>query len=257
MAQRDDETLVCQMPETPLSLHVASTHGLRVVLISDTHGAHRKLALPAGEVLIHAGDFTRFGKHSDATDFNEWLGMQQFEHKLVVLGNHEARADWCEEAASVLSNATVLSNSGVSITTSSAELHLPPWPPLNVFGTEFYWPVDTEHFKPPYDLIPESTDVLVAHGPALGHVDGGSGCPWMLEHVARVQPLLFVCGHIHEARGACKGQNERVAATLFVNAANAKPEEAKAARQRNKKAQLEENQRDPFAADRRAILVEL
>ena len=31
---------------------------MRIVLISDTHGLHRQLDVPAGDLLIHAGDFT-------------------------------------------------------------------------------------------------------------------------------------------------------------------------------------------------------
>merc|ERR1712224_61864 len=77
------------------------------------------------------------------------------------------------------------------------------------------------YFTPPYEAIPPETHIIVAHGPAMGHVDGVTGCPCMLEHVARVQPKLFVCGHIHEARGICDGQTDRLGRTLFVNAANA------------------------------------
>jgi predicted phosphodiesterase len=31
---------------------------MRIVLISDTHGLHRQLEVPPGDLLIHAGDFT-------------------------------------------------------------------------------------------------------------------------------------------------------------------------------------------------------
>jgi hypothetical protein len=34
---------------------------MRLVIISDTHGSHRKIALPDGDTLIQAGDFTRHG----------------------------------------------------------------------------------------------------------------------------------------------------------------------------------------------------
>lgn len=69
--------------------------GLRVVLISDTHGCHRQLTIPDGDVLIHGGDFTRSGLLEDAEDFNKWLGelggTHQFQHKIVINGNHEPR----------------------------------------------------------------------------------------------------------------------------------------------------------------------
>ena len=69
--------------------------GIRIVCISYTHGDHRKLSesLPSGDILIHAGDFTRFGRLDDARDFNEWLSEMKnrgsFQHVLVTNGNHE------------------------------------------------------------------------------------------------------------------------------------------------------------------------
>ena len=47
---------------------------VRIVCISDTHGQHAKLSVPAGDVLIHAGDFMAFGdKPKEIVDFNHWL----------------------------------------------------------------------------------------------------------------------------------------------------------------------------------------
>jgi len=47
---------------------------LRILHISDTHGAHRRLmALPEADVLVHSGDFTMNGSEAEALDFLEWL----------------------------------------------------------------------------------------------------------------------------------------------------------------------------------------
>ena len=73
--------------------------------------------------------------------------------------------------------------------------------------TQFYWPAE-EYFQPPYAAIPAGVDVLVCHGPVQGHVDGGTGCPALRQHVARVRPRLVVCGHIHEARGVVDGAGD-------------------------------------------------
>ena len=202
----------------------------RLVLISDTHGMHRNLDMPKGDVLIHGGDFTRFGKLSDVQDFNLWLGelQQQYRHRIVVVGNHEANADWREAATDLLSNATLLSNCDIQIEADRSAA------PLRIYGTDFYWPVDSQYFTPPYAEIPEGTHVVVAHGPAAGHVDNGTGCVEMLKHVARVHPRVFVCGHIHEARGCVEGAGP-VAGTTFVNAANAPPHDAMPAKAARKK----------------------
>ena len=58
--------------------------GLRLVCVSDTHGRHRHVNVPPGDILIHAGDFTHFGKEKDVTDFNDWLGEQDHSHKIVI-----------------------------------------------------------------------------------------------------------------------------------------------------------------------------
>ena len=34
---------------------------MRIVLLSDTHGYHDEIDVPPGDLLIHAGDFTRLG----------------------------------------------------------------------------------------------------------------------------------------------------------------------------------------------------
>jgi hypothetical protein len=44
--------------------------GVKIVCISDTHGDHRKLEMPEGDILIHAGDYTNHGKRQHVVDFN-------------------------------------------------------------------------------------------------------------------------------------------------------------------------------------------
>ena len=66
---------------------------LRVVLISDTHMQHRKLVMPKGDLLIHAGDFTNKGRKKDIKDFDDWLGSLDYKHKIVVFGNHDTETD--------------------------------------------------------------------------------------------------------------------------------------------------------------------
>ena len=62
---------------------------MRLVLISDTHNQQRALRLPAGDVLVHAGDFTMRGTEAEVRAFGEWLGEQPYEHKVLIAGNHD------------------------------------------------------------------------------------------------------------------------------------------------------------------------
>ena len=67
---------------------------MRIIMISDTHAQHRRVDIPDGDVLVHAGDITRRGGLDDLADFNAWLGTLPHRHKVVIAGNH----DWfCEQ----------------------------------------------------------------------------------------------------------------------------------------------------------------
>eukprot|EP00092_Neocalanus_flemingeri_P057191 GFUD01067904.1.p1 GENE.GFUD01067904.1~~GFUD01067904.1.p1 ORF type:complete len:291 (-),score=97.78 GFUD01067904.1:103-975(-) len=70
-----------------------SSSVLRLVCISDTHSQHSQLDLPPGDVLLHAGDFTEFGTKDQVEEFDQWLGQQNFKHKVVVPGNHDNVVD--------------------------------------------------------------------------------------------------------------------------------------------------------------------
>jgi len=182
--------------------------GLRVVMISDTHGCHRKLTVPAGDVLIHGGDWTNMGHEADATDFNAWLGELPHKHKIVVNGNHEVNAAWKARAGSLLSNATFLRDSAVTLPDNG----------LHVHGTDFMWPMKS--CNPTYDAVAGRVDVLVCHSPVAGYADGGKGCPELLRLARRLRPRLVVSGHIHASHATAEG-NYGLRGTTFVNAANA------------------------------------
>ena len=66
---------------------------VRIVFISDTHSEHEKHRdLPNGDILIHAGDFTKAKKPPKAeeyTNFIDWFSGQSHEHKIVISGNRE------------------------------------------------------------------------------------------------------------------------------------------------------------------------
>ena len=45
---------------------------VRFVCVSDTHSKHATVAVPAGDVLVHAGDFTQTGRPGEVRAFCEW-----------------------------------------------------------------------------------------------------------------------------------------------------------------------------------------
>lgn len=186
-----------------------------IVCVSDTHGRHDRLAVPDGDVLVHAGDLTLHGSLDDVTRFDDWLSSLPHRHKVVVCGNH----DWCfqrtpAEARRRLRNAIYLEDEAAVV--EGLRFYGSPWQPW-FLDWAFNLPRGPE-LAAKWALIPGDTDVLITHGPPAGVLDltkrgDRVGCADLLNRVHEVRPKLHVFGHIHEAAGV-----ERVGATLFVNA---------------------------------------
>jgi len=47
----------------------------------------------SGDIFIHAGDFTDYGREEDFTNFFSKLERLKFKHKIVIAGNHEISLD--------------------------------------------------------------------------------------------------------------------------------------------------------------------
>lgn len=224
---------------------------LRFVAISDTHGRHRDISVPDGDVLLHAGDLTYSGTPHELREFNEWMGTLPHRHKIVIAGNHDFTLDsavcteeaWAElgsyrsveepppecngiEAArSLLTNCTYMTGGTVSVEG------------LNVYAApeQIKIPVvhrmafnldDEEAMERQFAPMPLSTDVLLTHSPphGVGRLDrmilGKSVGSTSLRdvvtdrgNVGRLQWSVF--GHIHEGYGATT-----IDGVTFINAAN-------------------------------------
>jgi len=212
---RKDMKLNCH-----LVLANGSETGVRLVLMSDTHGHHRDVTVPDGDLLIHAGDFTYFnGSTLAIRDFNDWLGQLPHRSKVLIPGNHDsgfidpAFRELVTQAKLLINEGTVMEGFriwGSPVTPSD-------W---GAFGPE-----SAEERERLFSQIPEDTDLLITHGPPRGILDHPTpkgkpqGCEQLLAAVRRVKPRLHVFGHIHQRYGMF-----RSADTLFVNAALAGPD---------------------------------
>jgi predicted phosphohydrolase len=186
-----------------------------LVLMADTHELHREVEVPAGDVLIHAGDFTMFSRSIAAIcDFNEWLGELPHRHKIVCGGNHEFFLEADPARRSLISNAMVLIDEGVEVD----GLRLWASPVTSGYGVAFGM-ISPQKRARHWAKVPE-VDVLVTHGPPLGVLDcaqgqrEGIGDPELLAAVQRIRPLLHVFGHVHAGYGQTS-----VGDTLHVNCA--------------------------------------
>ena len=171
---------------------------MRIVLISDTHGLHRQLEVPDGDILIHAGDLTMNSKPDWIyRHFNIWLGELPHRWKVVIPGNHDYLLEDPAQR-SVITNAVLLVDSGVEIES------------IKIWGsgtTQLYGGAfgksRPEDRKKHWTKIPEGLDILITHGPPFAILDHGGGaerregCPQLLEAVFRAFPRVHVFGHIH------------------------------------------------------------
>mmetsp|Transcript_24397 Transcript_24397/g.51126 ORF Transcript_24397/g.51126 Transcript_24397/m.51126 type:complete len:415 (+) Transcript_24397:105-1349(+) len=215
----------------------------RWVCVSDTHGAHGRMAypVPAGDVLIHAGDFSRMGEMRELEQFCEWMRSLPHEHKIVIAGNHDVAMDESFNASGFYKLFHLFNNKAVDNNRAARELvrsydaftYLEDTS-TEVLGYKIYGsPWQPEFCNWAFNLprgpdcaskwrdIPNDTDILVTHGPPVGHGDlctSGlrAGCVDLLAEILKraKKPISHhIFGHIHEGYGCT-----RMGDTLFLNA---------------------------------------
>lgn len=200
---------------------------MRIVMVSDTHNHHHSIDVPAGDLLLHCGDFTLGGTMPEILGFNKWLGTLPHRHKIVVCGNHDKLFESDPSLArSLLTNATYLQDEEVTI--EGLRIYGSPWTPT--YGA---WSFMLERGAPMaerWERIPKGLDILITHGPPYGELDevtgfvpllGGSdthhaGCEMLWKRIYQVRPRAHVFGHIHEAAG--RAHDPELGIT-FINAA--------------------------------------
>lgn len=187
---------------------------MRIVLISDTHGKHKKVDVPPGDVLIHCGDVCAGrGNSWDFRNFIKWFGAQPHKRKILIAGNHDRclmfDMDLCHAELKKYPDVTYLEDTGIEI--EGVKFWGSPWTPQ--FGDWYFMVTRGEQAKSKWDLIPDDTDVLITHGPPFGVLDlvhphpkynvgMNAGCEELLDAVyRRVEPIIHAFGHIHGSYG--------------------------------------------------------
>jgi len=190
---------------------------VRVVCISDTHELHREVDVPAGDLLIHAGDFTFFNHASKIHDFNDWLGELPHRHKVVIPGNHDRIFRDDHGFREMITNAVLLINEGVTV------CGLKIWGSPVTCDDDAYGYTKRDERARLYASIPADTDIVVTHGPPYGILDRepGSihrqGCTELRLAVMRLQPRLHIFGHVHSGyRGRPEQDDDYVAGGMLT-----------------------------------------
>lgn len=178
---------------------------MKIVAISDSHTLHHNLKLPAGDVLIHAGDFSSMGKIPEIMNFLTWFEVQPFKYKLFIAGNHDLL---CQDDPQLFQGLlegfpTILYLQEQEEIIDGIKFYGTPWV-KQYYNWAFMEEEDRLEMK--YARIPKDTDVLIVHGPPYGILDKnkhGEHCGSMsllnCFQKKEIQPRLTVFGHIHHS----------------------------------------------------------
>ena len=187
---------------------------MKILAFSDLHLARARAAdlvraSEGADLVIGAGDFCNMREGLDEA-MALLAGISA--PMLLVPGNAESAE---ELVAAAPANATVLHGTGIELAGLrffGLGYGVPPTP----FGE---WSCDlSENAASALLERCEAADLLILHSPPKGHVDLTStghsvGSVAIREAIARVQPQLAVCGHIHDSWG----QRSRIGRSEIAN----------------------------------------
>jgi Icc-related predicted phosphoesterase len=203
---------------------------LRILVMSDTHGMEEQLfkfldpsmrtafLLPAADVLIHCGDF--WFSRSRTMQLDSFFAAQtHIPTKVVIRGNHDPRTP----------GSVLFPKSRAMYVTKSSTLELTGGIVVGMRPHSRNYNNDA--------LLPPNCDILISHEPPFGILDytyhdqrAGSLPLRSCVESSADKPALWLCGHIHEGRGATRHVFSTtsprpgatiVDSTLVINAATA------------------------------------
>ena len=178
---------------------------MKIVAFSDIHWKLNELtSVPAGDMLIYAGDWC-YGDYIRTTiAFANFIKKQEHSVKIVIAGNHDIIAEQnhllvkniFEENGIIYLNNEEFVFDGIKIWGS-------PWTPE--FNNWAFMKED-RLLKYEWDKIPKDTDILITHGPPFGILDKVNGYQsvgsvTLESSVLKKKPAIHIFGHIHEGYG--------------------------------------------------------
>ncbi|MBI4816876.1 MAG: metallophosphoesterase [Deltaproteobacteria bacterium] len=177
---------------------------MRIVAVADTHLFHDDLAVPAGDVFIHAGDLCRAGDAAELLEGQRWLASLPHKTKILVAGNHDWLFATDPKLAREVLGPEVIYLEDSLVTVGGVCFWGSPWQP-EYNDWAFNLPRGAR-LAEKWRMIPDEIDVLITHGPPHGigdrsSVGGRAGCEALRSRVAEVRPRLHLFGHIHQDGG--------------------------------------------------------
>lgn len=206
---------------------------LKILAVSDTHDEFEKFApasMPDADFCLMAGDLTNFGKRQpgELGRAHGWLlGMaRKYGYVYYIPGNHDiGMSDEFQTPIfphlDRLQTERILGMLNKTVTHSLGNLSIhgvscsPCYNAPRLALTWDYMTVDQDAEHRAYAF--PKVDIVLSHCPPLGILDCGGARVWtesegvgpaenlgsiaLRDYIDRYQPLLVVCGHIHEAAG--------------------------------------------------------
>ena len=178
---------------------------MKIVCISDTHGEHENIHIPHGDVLIHAGDISCYGKEVEVDRFLKWFSKKPHPYKIFIAGNHDF---YFEKTSTVIikdkipNNVIYLNDSGCTIN----DFHFWGSPIQPYFHKWAFNRRRGAEIERHWELIPQNTDVLITHGPPYSILDLSVkgqqvGCKDLYNTIKTLKIKAHIFGHIHEDYG--------------------------------------------------------
>ncbi|HEY5257322.1 MAG TPA: metallophosphoesterase family protein [Candidatus Baltobacteraceae bacterium] len=196
---------------------------MRIVCISDTHNLLHKIAVPDGDLLVHAGDLTRRGRRAEI--YAAYKALSNLPHARIVVtpGNHDFGFEQSPDLVAELHTAfpRIETLIDAATTVDGLRLYASPFQPW-FYDWAFNFlpgPPGVKQAEEKWAEIPGDTAILITHGPMYGVLDETragehAGCPALKARIAQLRQLRFhIFGHIHEAHGT-----QVVGSVLHVNA---------------------------------------
>jgi len=188
----------------------------RLVLISDTHGQHKEVSIPDGDILIHCGDLASYGKEHEIIHFGIWMRTLPHKHKILCPGNHDTLFQKDPRKALSLLGPSIHYIHDRTITVEGIRITGTAWQPY-FYDWAFNIPDPEERIKK-YRGLDSKADIVVTHTPPFGHLDISTrddrcGCVPLLDRIREIKPKIHCFGHIHEGYGIKQSQD-----IIYVNA---------------------------------------
>jgi Icc-related predicted phosphoesterase len=208
---------------------------MKILNISDTHGFHFQLDSiiknDKPDMIIHAGDFSNWKNPvmnlQECLNFLAWFNsLDSSIIKVLIAGNHDTAIE-----AGLLKREEIEELGIHYLFHESKEIN-----GIEIFGSPYTpefcgWAFNVARHKlqPYWDAIPDTTDILVTHGPPKGILDLSRDIEGTLEYcgdksllnaVLRIEPRYHIFGHIHDSTENYNSGTRTLSgiSTTFINA---------------------------------------